>query len=275
MIRRLAHLSDPHWGRRWSPGAADALHTFLRNLRPDLVAVSGDLTQRAKPREFAAARRALDGLGAPVLAVPGNHDIPLYRLHERLLDPLGPWRRHFHPDPEPSHTDDGLAVFGLCSAHACTLTEGRVTAAQAVRLERALEGTRPEQFVVILLHHPLLHADLTDRDRTLRGAERLVQIFARRRVDLVLSGHYHHRMVLNLQEAWPALPRPVPQVFAPTACTVRGRKKDRGRTGLVTVEVERAGFTVAFHYLEGREYRREASHSFERSPHGQGRHLAP
>ena len=268
MTRRLAHLSDPHWGRRWSPGAADALRRFLREHPPHLVAVSGDLTQRAKGREFAAARRFFDDLGAPVLAVPGNHDVPLYRLHERLAAPLSNYRHHFHADTEPRHLDPELAVFGLCTAHPFTLTEGRISARQAARLEHDLLRTSPAQFTVLVLHHPLLHADPTDRDRTLRGAERLVQLLGRVKVDLVLSGHYHHRMVVNLQEAWPALLRPVYQVFAPTACTVRGRKKDRGRTGFVSIEVERAGFTLDFHYLQGREYRREASHSFVRKPHG-------
>jgi len=268
VTRRLAHLSDPHWGRRWSPGAADALRAFLLDRPPDLIAVSGDLTQRAKAREFAAARNFFGALGAPVLAVPGNHDVPLYRLHERLFAPYRNYRRDFHPDLEPRHLDGELAVFGLCTAHPFTLTEGRVTAAQAARLEPALLRTSPSQFTVLVLHHPLVHADGTDRDRSLRGAERLVQLLGRIKVDLVLSGHYHHRMVVNLQESWPRLPRPVLQVFAPTACTVRGRKKDKGRTGLVTVEVERAGFTLDFHYLEGREYRRVASHSFVREPHG-------
>ena len=268
MTRRLAHLSDPHWGRRWSPGAADALRTALLERPPDLIAVSGDLTQRAKVREFTAARRFFDALEAPVLAVPGNHDVPLYRLHERLFAPYRNYRRHFHPDCEPFRLDPELAVLGLCTAHPFTLTEGRVTAGQVARLEHALLRTSPSQFIVLLVHHPLTHADPTDRDRTLRGAERLIQLMARVKVDLVLSGHYHHRMVLNLQEYWPRLPRPVYQVFAPTACTVRGRKKDKGRTGFVTVEVERAGFTLDFHYLAGREYRREASHSFVREPHG-------
>lgn len=268
MTRRLAHLSDPHWGRRWSPGAADALAAFLQERRPDRVVVSGDLTQRAKIREFTAARRYLDALGVPVLAVPGNHDVPLYRLHERLLDPYGAWRRHFQPLLEPSLLDPELALFGLCTAHPLTLTEGRLGAGQLARLERALLRTSPSQFTVLVLHHPLLHADPTDRDRTLRGAERFVQLLGRVKVDLILSGHFHHRMVVNLQEVWPKLPRPVYQVFAPTACTVRGRKKDKGKTGLITVEVERAGFTLDAWYLEGREYRREASHSFLRESHG-------
>ncbi len=268
MTRRLAHLSDPHWGRRWLPGAADALRAFLLDRRPDLVAVSGDLTQRAKVREFAAARRYFDALGLPCLAVPGNHDVPLYRLHERLLAPHANWRRHFGTDLEPAYADPELAVFGLCTAHPFTLTEGRVTAEQVARLEHAILRTSPSQFTVLVLHHPLLQADPTDRDRTLRGAERLVRMFGRVKVDLVLSGHFHHRMMVNLQEAWPRLPRPVHQVFAPTACTERGRKKDRGRTGVVMVEMEPTGFTVEFHYLEGREYRREASHSFVRGPHG-------
>ena len=110
-MRRIAHISDLHFCRT-DPAAVEALAAELNADPPDLVAVSGDLTMRARSREFRAARAFLDGLRAPVLAVPGNHDITSYWLHERLLDPLGRWRRFIAEEPEPVWADGEIAVVG-------------------------------------------------------------------------------------------------------------------------------------------------------------------
>jgi 3',5'-cyclic AMP phosphodiesterase CpdA len=100
-MRRIAHISDLHFCLT-DPAAVEALAAELNADPPDLVAVSGDLTMRARSREFRAARAFLDGLRAPVLAVPGNHDITSYWLHERFLDPLGRWRRFIAESPSRS-----------------------------------------------------------------------------------------------------------------------------------------------------------------------------
>lgn len=245
MIRRLAHISDLHWGKGWLPGAADALYTHFKSNPPDLILVSGDLSQRAKAREFLPARRFFDELGLPWLAVPGNHDVPLYPVHLRLFAPYFRYRRYYHPDLEPEFTDPEIAAFGLCSAHGLTTTEGRLTRAQIARLEHRLLRASPSQFTVLVLHHPLVHADPTDRDRTLWGAPLLIQLLARHRVDLIVSGHYHHRMMINLRDHYPALPRPVWQIFSPTTLTVRGRKGDRGVQGFHAIEVADQNFSVS------------------------------
>jgi 3',5'-cyclic AMP phosphodiesterase CpdA len=114
-MRRIAHLSDLHFGRT-DPAVVEALVAELNADPPDLVAVSGDLTMRARRREYRAARAFLDRLRAPVLAVPGNHDITAHWLHERFLDPLGRWRRFIADEPEPVWADDELAVVGVNTA---------------------------------------------------------------------------------------------------------------------------------------------------------------
>ncbi len=114
-MRRIAHISDLHFCRT-DPAVVEALAAELNADPPDLVAVSGDLTMRARSREFRAARAFLDGLRAPVLAVPGNHDITSYWLHERFLDPLGRWRRFVAEEPEPVWADDEIAVVGINTA---------------------------------------------------------------------------------------------------------------------------------------------------------------
>ncbi len=103
-MRRIAHVSDLHFCRT-NPAVVEALVAELNADPPDLAAVSGDLTMRARRREYRAARAFLDRLRAPVLAVLGNHDITAYWLHERFLDPLGRWRRFIAEEPEPVWAD--------------------------------------------------------------------------------------------------------------------------------------------------------------------------
>ena len=264
MTRRLAHLSDLHWGKSWLPGAADALHTHFKTHRPDLILVSGDLTQRAKARDFHPARRFFDDLGIPWLAVPGNHDVPLYPVHLRLFAPYLHYRKHFHPDLEPSFMDSDIAVFGLCSAHGLTATEGRLGRRQIARLERRLLRSSPSQFTVLVVHHPLVHADPADRDRTLWGAPLLLQLMARLKVDLVVSGHYHHRMIVNLRDHYPRLPHPVWQIFSPTTLSARGRKKDRHTQGFHMIEVADKEFSIATLCYEKGNFMEKETRTFQR-----------
>src|SRR3954466_6156525 len=113
-MRRLAHLSDLHFGRV-DPAAVDALLRSLEETRPDLVVVSGDFTQSARTQEFRAARAFLDRLPAPTLAVPGNHDLPQWDPLERLVGPYARYRRFIARELEPVWSDAELAVVGMKS----------------------------------------------------------------------------------------------------------------------------------------------------------------
>ena len=98
-MRRIAHLSDLHFGAE-EARIAEGLLDDLASRSPDLVVVSGDLTQRARRHQFLAARAFLDRIAAPRLVVPGNHDIPLYNLAARVARPYAEFERAFGDDLE-------------------------------------------------------------------------------------------------------------------------------------------------------------------------------
>src|SRR5690348_4196145 len=198
-MRRLAHLSDLHFGRV-DPAAVDALLRSLEEARPDLVVVSGDFTQSARTEEFRAARAFLDRLPAPVFAVPGNHDLPQWDPLERLLRPYDRYRRFIAHELEPVWTDTELAIVGVKSPrrlpHNLNRAAGRVSERQLERVLARLNALPKELVRIVVVHHPLLLPEVPPR-RPLpahaftRGAGRALAAFARHRVRLVLSGHLH------------------------------------------------------------------------------------
>ncbi len=158
-LRRIAHISDLHFCRT-DAAVVEALAAELNDDRPDLVAISGDLTMRARRREYRAARAFLDRLQAPILAVPGNHDITPFRLLERFLDPLARWRRFVAEEPEPVFADGEIAVVGINTASRAGTwfdwSRGRVRRSGLARAVARLRGLPPDLFRIVVAHHPFL-----------------------------------------------------------------------------------------------------------------------
>ena len=192
-MRVLAHLSDLHFGRH-DEAIAEALLASLAEARPHAVVVSGDLTQRARRHEFAAARKFLDRLGAvaPVLVVPGNHDVPLYNLAARLLDPYGGYRRYIGDELEPFYEHDEFVAVGLNSARSVPFHGGgRLNEAQVIRAAARLEAARGDAIRIVVTHHPFdvpdTHGDADVIGRSGMAMRRLAAAGA----DLFLAGHLH------------------------------------------------------------------------------------
>ena len=189
-MKTIAHLSDLHFGRE-DPSVVEGLVREMEAKRPSLVAVSGDLTQRARAGQFRAARSFLDRLPAPIVVVPGNHDIPLFNVLQRWLSPLGGYTRHINADPEPFFHDDALAVMGVNTARPGKWSEGRLSERQIERI-RDRFGPIPERvFKVVVTHHPFIpvpgaraHALVERGFQALAAAEQSG-------VDLLLAGHVH------------------------------------------------------------------------------------
>ncbi len=114
-MRKLAHISDLHFGRI-DEEVVEALLADLRSLGPDLIVVSGDLTQRGHRHQFREARAFLDRLSAPYLVVPGNHDIPGVNMLARFAAPFARYQRYIERDMRPLHLDAEIAVLGLNTA---------------------------------------------------------------------------------------------------------------------------------------------------------------
>lgn len=190
----IAHLSDLHFGAD-EPAVVAALAEDIAQTPPDLVAVSGDLTQRARVREFEAAARFLRALPAPVLAVPGNHDVTPFDLLERFADPWGRWRSYIAAETEPAWTNGGVAVIGLNTARRGGLylnwARGRVGGTRLGRLERRLAALHESVFRIVVAHHPFAPPAMAPSARVVGGATPALELFDRHRVRLVLTGHLH------------------------------------------------------------------------------------
>ena len=151
-MRTIVHLSDLHFGRVDQAVLAPLRRTIER-IAPHLVVVSGDLTQRARARQFREARSFLDSLPGARLVVPGNHDVPLWNLLARFLFPYAGYRRAVSKDLEPAYVDEEIAVFGVNTAHGFTTKHGKVGAAQLERLRARLAQVRGPQVKMLVMHH--------------------------------------------------------------------------------------------------------------------------
>jgi 3',5'-cyclic AMP phosphodiesterase CpdA len=189
-MRTIVHLSDLHFGRT-DAAVLEPLREAVSAARPDVVVVSGDLTQRAKKHEFEEARRYLERLPRPQIVVPGNHDVPLYRVWERFLSPLGKYRRFIGEDLEPSYVDDEIAVIGVNTARSLTFKNGRINEEQMATIHRHLDPLAESVTKVVVTHHPF---DLPDQEGDVEivgRARAAMKVFSDCGVDLLLAGHFH------------------------------------------------------------------------------------
>ena len=265
-MRRIAHLSDLHFGRH-DPVVVDGLLASLAEARPDLVLVSGDLTQRARRAEFAAARAFLDRLApVPTVVIPGNHDIPLYDLARRFVRPLHRFRRLIGCETHAFFADAELAVLGLNTARSLTFKNGRISFAQMNRIRRAFADVPSGALRVLAVHHPLAPpAHDPDLDPVGRWRPALEAI-GHAGVQVVLSGHFHS--VFSGGLAMPMRPADgvggcILAVHAGTAVSTRTRGGEANSYNLIRTEGDRA-LTVAVQAWDGRRFAEGPCASFER-----------
>jgi 3',5'-cyclic AMP phosphodiesterase CpdA len=189
-MRILAHISDLHFGSIDTSVLAPLRAAIIAS-RPDVLVVSGDLTQRARDEQFAAARQFLDSLPVPRVVVPGNHDVPLYDVFSRWLRPLAAYRRHIDENVEPFYGDPELAVLGVNTARSLTFKNGRINPEQVQRGCTLLDSSAPEVTRIVVTHHPFNLPETADQSDVVGRASMAITGFARCRVDMILSGHLH------------------------------------------------------------------------------------
>ena len=190
-MRTIVHLSDLHFGRL-DPVVVAPLCAAIDSASPDLIAISGDFTQRAKRSEFVAARAFLNGLRAPKLLVPGNHDVPLWNVGLRMIMPLRRYQRYISPELEPEYVDDEIIALGVNTARVTVYGGGgRINATQISRIVTRFAAAPQALVRIIVTHHPF---DLPPgvRERRLLGrAEMAMAGLTLSKPDLFLSGHLH------------------------------------------------------------------------------------
>ena len=190
-MKLLAHLSDVHFGRE-DPVLVQGLLQSLAELRPDAIVLSGDLTQRARKSQFRRARAFLRALPrAPLLVVPGNHDVSATNLLDRLARPLKRFRRYIVDDLSPFLNDPAFAIAGINTVRLLARKDGRINRAQVALACARLSHAAPGAFRIVVTHHPL-DQPLTDhKHRLVTRSPMAMAAFSSAQVDLFLSGHLH------------------------------------------------------------------------------------
>jgi len=227
-MRTLVHLSDLHFGRV-DPVLLDPLRELVHKLAPNVVVVSGDLTQRAKSEQFEEAKAWLDTLPGPQIIVPGNHDISLYNVFRRFLAPLDRYKRYITDDLDPVYIDDEIAVLGVNTARSLTFKDGRVNREQVEKIRATLSGLDPEITRVVVTHHPFdlpkgsENRDGAEEDDLVDRAHMAMDAFAELGVDLLMAGHLHMSHAGNTQARYKISEYAALVVQAGTATSTRGR----------------------------------------------------
>jgi 3',5'-cyclic AMP phosphodiesterase CpdA len=223
-MRTLVHMSDLHFGRVDERLLQPLIDTVGR-IAPDLLVISGDLTQRARTHQFKQARAFLDALPAPRLVVPGNHDVPLYNVLARMLHPLDKYRRYVTGDLEPFFGDDEIAVLGINSARSLTIKNGRINRRQLDQVRTRLAHLPDTVSRIVVTHHPVDLPQGTAADDLVGRAHLAMETFADCRVDLLLSGHLHHGDVGNTATRYRIKGYSALVIHAGTATSTRRRSE--------------------------------------------------
>lgn len=196
-MTRVLHISDTHFGTEQGHVVA-ALLALAHRLAPDVVVLSGDVTQRARSGQFALARDFLRRLEAPTLVIPGNHDIPLFNLAARLFDPYGGYRRAIGATLEPVFSNAGVLAIGVNTTRPSRHKDGEISPAQIERVCEHLRRARSEQLRIVVVHQPVRAVVESDTRNLLAGRDAAIPAWVDAGMDLVLGGHIHLPYVVPL-----------------------------------------------------------------------------
>jgi 3',5'-cyclic AMP phosphodiesterase CpdA len=197
-MTRVLHVSDLHFGTRVEPVLERSLTALRERVRPELVVATGDLTHRGRRDQHERAADFLRSLGAPVLAVPGNHDIP-YTFPARFT---APWREfeRLWETTEPMYSSDGLFVLGLNSVQPWRHQSGALGRDHLRRACETLAAAPPRAFKMVAFHHHLVGAPWRSTKKPVAERNRVLATLVDSGAELVLAGHIHQGAVSERRE---------------------------------------------------------------------------
>ena len=248
----ILHVSDLHFGPPLVPKVAEQLLVTAHELAPQVVVVSGDLTQRATREQFIEARGYIDKLpSVPTLIVPGNHDVPLYRVRERLLHPHALYREIICDDLNPVLRVPGATIVGLDSTDPRgAISNGRLRRKQLDACHQHFAAAPAEDIRIVVTHHHLAQAPDSLNDRNLRGSKAAMKRFIEIGVEVVLGGHLHRAFIGSSLDFFfgSHRDRGVTIVQSGTSTSRRGRGRERERNSFNLVEFSADELTVT-HFM--------------------------
>jgi len=268
----LVHASDVHFGAPHDPRAAEAFLRAAQEAAPDAVVVSGDFTQRAKVEEYRQAAAFLERLPeVPRVVTPGNHDVPLYRVWERLFAPFRNYREFISEELDSVTRIEGCTLVSLNSAEPHTaIVNGSLSRRQLDFAHAAFEASPESDLRVLVAHHQLAPPPDYQGGQAMPHARRHLEELECMGVDLVLGGHLHRAYIGNSLDVIAGEERdhPVVIVQSGTTSSSRGRARERLRCSFNVVRVDEATIEVVHHHYDrgDDDFEPTGVHIFPRRP---------
>jgi 3',5'-cyclic AMP phosphodiesterase CpdA len=267
MTRTIAHISDLHFCSV-QPAVVEGLAADLSAVQPDLLVVSGDLTQRARSHEFRTAAKFLRRLALPQLAVPGNHDVPLFDLVRRSFFPFRRYQRYIDGELQPFYRDPAMAVVGINTARALSWQwngfwkDGRISQEQLRNVELQFQGVPSEVFKVVVTHHPFIPPPGERPKGIVGGAPRALDRLEAIGVDLVLAGHLHMAFGEDVRIYHEAVKRSIWSLQAGTATSTRRRGEPNAYN---VIHIDPKEFTICVRTWRGQTFEESVCKTHERT----------
>lgn len=219
----ILHCSDLHFGRLFQHDLAKALLRKIEAISPAAVVVSGDLTMRARRTQFIEAREFLAHIACPLVIIPGNHDVPLFNIFQRMTRPFANYERFISGmSRSPLHLE-GVAVYGINSVNPRRHQQGLFTWPTVREVRRWLDSMPPATWKIIVTHQHFVAIPGLFRPGSIRDAERVLTELADAGAHAVLCGHMHFKYIGSTRDFFPHLPRPLALIHAGTATSGRLR----------------------------------------------------
>jgi 3',5'-cyclic AMP phosphodiesterase CpdA len=263
-MRTIVHISDLHFGRV-RPEVLQPLSDVVKSLDPSLVAVSGDLTMRARQREFEQAREFLETLPEPRIVLPGNHDLPHSRPLECFVNALGRYECHISRDLAPYYHDSEIAVAGVNTARRFNYRGGRINRQQVAAALDRLASAPPRATRIVVTHHPFDLPGSYSSRRLVGRARMALEAFLEAGADVFLAGHMHVTYAGHTAERWKIRDYAALVIQAGTATSTRERKETNAFN---VVYVRPAHITVIAYSWNGRMFAPQPEQCFHRTNTG-------
>jgi 3',5'-cyclic AMP phosphodiesterase CpdA len=233
-MRRIAHLSDLHFGTEESTITNDLIDDLI-SMNPDILIISGDLTQRGRTSQYKSTREFLDRLPFKKIIVPGNHDIPLFDLISRFLFPLTRYKKIITGDLNPFFEDDEIAVLGINTARSLTWKEGRISYEQMKLIESKMCKIGASKFKILVTHHPFIPPPGNPGIALVGRSIKALVVIDKCEIDLLVAGHLHLGYSGDVRTYYPARNRSLISVHAGTGIS-RRRREQKNAYNFITVQ---------------------------------------